>query len=186
MKRISFILLTLFLSLSVFAKQPEKGYRGFFDWSNSLENYDLTPVGRVTDYYTGFSTSHGYQITPWAFTGIGFDLEYFSTGNQFIAAPFFNFRSDFKFSIFTPFADVRIGYNCTDGGGLYFSPSVGYRFNWGRKTGINLGVGLTLKGRKTDIYDFTHGPDYGGTFGDYLGKKTNYQTFFSFRVGIDF
>ena len=184
MKRIVLILFSILLSLGAFAKQPQRGYRGFVDWSNSIRSYKMNEVVRGTDYYTGFSTSHGYQINPWIFTGVGFDLEYFSTGNKFITAPFFDFRSDLKFNWFTPFADVRIGYNFTNGG-VYFSPSIGYRFNWGRKAGINLGIGLTLKGYKSDIIDISYYPEIGWSE-EYRGTERRVDTFFSFRIGFDF
>lgn len=86
---------------------------------------------------------------------------------------------------FTPFAEVRLGYNLTDDGGVYFSPNIGYRFNWGRKTGVNVGVGLTLQGVKTNIYEVTSQPgDY--WIMDYKGVRHDCRVCFSFRVGIDF
>ena len=120
------------------------------------------------------------------FTGAGFDLEYFSIGNDFIIAPYFDLRSDLKFNRFTPFADIRIGYSCTDGGGVYFSPSIGYRFNWGRKVGVNIGAGLTLKGYKRDIVDIGYHPDLGGWVGEFMGTEKRVETLFSFRIGLDF
>lgn len=186
MKKFVLILFLIPLSFAISAKQPQKGYRGFVDWSNSIRSYELNGIGRTSDYFTGFSTSHGYQINSWIFTGIGFDLEYFSTGNEFIISPFFDLRSDLKFHIFTPFADIRLGYSCTDGGGIYFSPSIGYRFNWGRKFGINVGIGLTLKGYKMDILDIEYYPELGWWGVNYMGTERKMATFFSFRIGFDF
>lgn len=186
MKKIVLILFLVPLSLTAYAKQPQKGYRGFLDWSNSIRSYEWNGKGRTSDYYTGFSTSHGYQINPWFFAGVGFDLEYFSTGQNYIIAPFFDFRTDFKFNQFTPFADVRIGCSNTDGKGVYFSPSIGYRFNWGRKVGINVGIGLTLKGYKMDIIDLEYNPENGCWDGEYIGTERRMETLFSFRLGFDF
>lgn len=186
MKKIVVFLLLIPLSIAVLAKQPQRGYRGFVDWSNSIRSYDWTGKGRTYDYFTGFSTSHGYQINSWIFTGIGFNLEYFSIGQQYIIAPFFDLRSDLKFHKFTPFAELRIGYSCTDGGGVYFSPSIGYRFNWGRKVGVNVGIGLTLKGYKRDIIDIEYYPDLGWWDGEYKGREKGFETLFSFRIGLDF
>lgn len=186
MKKFILILFIVPISFALNAKQPQRGYRGFVDWSNSIRSYEFNGVGRISDYYTGFSTIHGYQINPWIFTGVGFDLEYFSTGRDFIIAPFFDVRSDLKFNKITPFADVRIGYNYTDGKGVYFSPSLGYRFNWGRKVGVNLGIGLTLKGYKADIIDIEYNPGLGGWGVEYIGTERRVETLFSFRIGIDF
>ena len=174
--------------LGCYARQPQRGYRGFIDWSNDIQSYK-TYFGNLTEYYTGVSTSHGYQIVPWIYTGIGGVFEYCKKGPEYIFAPFFDVRSDLKFGDFTPFVDARIGYNFThhgDGlnitpqnGGIYFSPNIGYRFNWGRKIGINLGIGLTLIG-----YSGRYNWDY--TTGNYLGIKNGVDTHFSFRVGFDF
>lgn len=186
MKKFILILFLVPLSCAIYGRQPQRGYRGFIDWSNSINSYVINGLGRTSDYYTGFSTSHGYQINPWIYSGLGFDLEYFPTGQDYIIAPFFDLRSDLKFLFFTPFADIRIGYNCTDGGGIYFSPSIGYRFNWGRKVGVNIGAGLTLKGYKRDIIDMEYHPELGWWDGEYIGTERRVETFFSFRIGFDF
>lgn len=188
MKRFSILLFLMITILSVNARQPQQGYRGFLDWSNDITSY-TTNIGGFTEYYTGISTSHGYQINPWLYTGAGIVFEYYKAGPSYILAPFFEARADLIFGIFTPFVDARIGYNfTTDGtritltaedGGVYFSPKVGYRFNWGRKVGIDVGLGLTLIGYKGRyLWD-------SGT-GQYLGVKNGCDTFFSFSVGFDF
>ncbi len=94
-------------------------------------------------------------------------------------------RADFKLGKFTPFVDARIGYSLTDGGGIYFSPSIGYRFNWGRKLGINVGVGATIKGNKHDLFGETISPE-GYTIYVKTGSYRDHESYFSFRVGIDF
>ncbi|HAP29992.1 MAG TPA: hypothetical protein DCR26_07700, partial [Porphyromonadaceae bacterium] len=44
------------------ARQPSRGYRGFLDWSNDIRTENTGLNGeKETLYYTGFSTSHGYQ-----------------------------------------------------------------------------------------------------------------------------
>ena len=80
---------------------------------------------------------------------------------------------------------MRLGYQFGQGGGIYFSPAVGYRFNWGRKVGINLGLGMTLAAYKREIYDITVVP---GEIFDikYVGTEHPLKPYFSFRVGFDF
>ena len=191
MKRIIFILLALSFSMGVFAKQPQRGYRGFIEWSNGIRSYE-TWIGSSTDYFTGISTSHGYQIIPWVYAGVGVDFEVNKEENWtcYILAPFFDVRSDMKFGKFTPFVDARIGYNFSnDGGGVtitskeggvYFSPHIGYRFNWGRKIGVNIGLGLTLIGYD-GRYQHIITPS-----GPAIGGKGGCDKYFSFRLGIDF
>ena len=76
-------------------------------------------------------------------------------------ALFGNVRGDWKFGQFTPFGDLRIGYTSFEGGGLYFSPAVGHRFNWGRKAGLNVGIGLKLISARINnfrsVYDEENG-----------------------------
>ena len=117
--------------------------------------------------------------------GAGLGLEKCTRYDFWLAPVFVHARTDQQLGRFTPFAEVRLGYNLTDDGGVYFSPNIGYRFNWGRKTGVNVGVGLTLQGVKTNIYEVTSQPgDY--WIMDYKGVRHDCRVCFSFRVGIDF
>ena len=168
------------------ARQPSRGYRGFLDWSNDIRTENTGLNGeKETLYYTGFSTSHGYQFNPWLYVGAGLGLEKCTRYDFWLAPVFVHARTDQQLGRFTPFAEVRLGYNLTDDGGVYFSPNIGYRFNWGRKTGVNVGVGLTLQGVKTNIYEVTSQPgDY--WIMDYKGARHDCRVCFSFRVGIDF
>jgi hypothetical protein len=84
-------------------------------------------------------------------------------------ATFLNVRYDRSFNKFRPFGDIRIGYAqvgyalSDDTSGIYFSPTIGHRFDCGRKFGVNIGAGLTVESRK------------GGS-----------DTFFTLRAGVDF
>ncbi len=188
MKRLIISIFTLVIfSLGLYARQPERGYRGFIDWSNTLRSDKVwLGTGRYTTYYTGISTTHGAQLNNWLFIGGGIDFEHYSDQDSNLFTPFIEGRADLLFGKFTPFGDIRIGYNLTNTGGIYFSPSIGYRFNWGRKMGINVGVGLSLIGYSLDRYDYTINPDgYYVITGPY-GKIHKCNAYFSFRIGIDF
>lgn len=187
MKRLFITLAALTaLTISTHARQPERGYRGFVDWNNSLRTSN-TPFGKSTEFYTGLSTSHGYQFNPLLFVGAGVDYEYCSSISSTICSFYLHGRTDLKFGHFTPFGDLRIGYNVASGGGFYLSPSVGHRFDLGRKVGINLGVGLTLQAYSIDMYDTPFYDDnYGWITANKIGTDRGCAAFFSFRVGIDF
>lgn len=187
---ISAIVATAFLAG---ARQPQRGYRGFLEWSSSVrsENFgDFYLDGefgfrRQTTFYTGLTTSHGYQIDPMFFIGAGLGMERCGSLGNWVAPVFVEGRADFEFGKFTPFADIRFGANLAEGFGVYFSPSIGYRFNWGRKMGVNIGAGLTLAGYKAEHYE--------GTWFDkdsfemhYVGTRHHLRPYFSFRLGIDF
>lgn len=175
------------------ARQPQRGYRGFIEWSNNVrsERYanlvSATSLSfyRQTQLYTGVTTSHGYQINPMFFVGAGLGMERHTTSDNWIAPVFVQSRLDLLLGRFTPFADIRLGANLSSGTGIYFSPSIGYRFNWGRKTGINIGAGLTLAGYKAHHYEGTwQGPDSFEL--QYIGTKRHVRAYFSFRLGLDF
>lgn len=192
MKRLLFILV-IFLSLAAEARQPSRGYRGFIEWSSSLrsEKFGLFDFNgnlytyRQNTFYTGLTTSHGYQIDSMFFIGAGLGMERCGSIVNWVAPVFLQGRVDLKFGKWTPFGDIRLGANMAEGVGMYFSPSIGYRFNWGRKMGVNIGAGLTLAGYRAEHYDVQSvGPDDFKL--QYVGTKHHVRPYFSFRVGIDF
>lgn len=186
-RQIIFLVLVIVSAMGCMARQPELGYRGFVDWSNSYREYNYS-VFHDKYFYSGLSTSHGYQCNPWLFVGAGLDWEHWwkEGFNDNIFAAFIQGRTDLKFGKFTPFGDVRLGFSMTDGGGVYFSPTIGYRFNWGRKAGLNIGLGLTLKGYTSDVYDVVVNPDGYWVAGEKIGTHHGANVFFSFRIGFDF
>ncbi|MDE5642226.1 MAG: hypothetical protein K2I56_01905 [Muribaculaceae bacterium] len=166
-------------------RQPHSGYRGFIDWSNDLRSDTFYGFPRQTSFYTGVTTSHGYQINSIFFAGAGIGAEHCSNLDNWIVPVFAEGRADFSFGAFTPFADIRLGANMAEGVGVYFSPSVGYRFNWGRKAGVNLALGMTLGGYKCELYNLVI-DDSGYTSLMYVGSERRARPYFTFRVGFDF
>lgn len=197
MKRTFITAAIVLTALSGAARQPERGYRGFVDWTNRIHRSSYYG-GHRTNYDFGISTSHGYQFNPWLFAGVGIDVGLKDTGwwsdpsihhydldNNFISI-FAEGRADLKLGKFTPFADVRLGWNACENGTIYFSPSIGYRFNWGRKVGINVGIGYTLDGYRYENYIEGQTPE-GITIYVPTGEYSNWsRSAFSFRVGVDF
>lgn len=175
------------------ARQPKRGYRGFLEWSNSVRSdkfgvidlYGNLNMERQGSFYTGFTTSHGYQINPMFFVGAGLGMERCGKLDNWVAPIFLQGRIDLKLGKFTPFGDLRLGANVAEGAGIYISPTIGYWFNWGRKMGVNLGAGLTLAGYRAEHYEGTMtGPDSYEI--QYVGTRRHIRTYFSFRLGIDF
>lgn len=204
MKRFIFAVCAIALtSVFCFALQPERGYRGFVDWTNRINHHTFAYKGD-TNFCPGISTSHGYQFNSWLFAGVGIDYSledcsydkyeedgkfhnhlHYDPSNYYLSI-FSDVRTDLIFGKFTPFADVRLGLNATSSGTVYFSPSIGYRFNWGRKVGINVGIGYTLDGYRYERYIIGTTPE-GLTIGIPTGEHYNYnQSSFTFRIGIDF
>lgn len=188
MKRIiTLVLLTV--ALSSFGRELAQGYRGFFDVNTSVRSHKYftspTATYRETVGFVGFSTSHGYQFNRNIFFGAGLDMEYNNTYSMWVIPFYFDFRTDLKFNRYTPFADIRLGYNLTDRCGVYFNPTVGYRFDWGMRCGLNVGIGLTVQNYKYEKFDFSGRPETGHNF-IYIGPARGNKLYFSARLGIDF
>ena len=194
MKRTIFLLLTIIAFANVSeARQPGQGYRGFLEWSSCVRSdnfgvFDLNgnlKMERQGSFYTGFTTSHGYQINPMFFIGAGLGMERCANLDNWVVPVFIQGRIDLKFGKFTPFGDLRAGANIAEGVGAYISPTIGYRFNWGRKMGVNIGAGLSLAGYKVEHYEGSMtGPDSYEI--QYVGTRHHIRPYFSFRLGIDF
>lgn len=176
------------VALAMGAREPQRGYRGFVDWSNDVTQWKVWSDEKAeTFYYTGMQTSHGFQFNPHLFLGAGLGVEYCKKDGSYIVPLFLDVRTDQKFGKFTPFADLRIGCSMSEGFGEYVSPTIGYRFNWGRKVGINVGVGATIKGYHLEMYEMDPVMDSEGYWiMKYLGKEHRTRLSFAFRVGIDF
>ncbi len=189
MRRIFITMILAAVTLMASARQPERGYRGFAEWNNSITSYEFyywTGEKSETCYFSGISTSHGFQFNPNFFLGAGLSIEHSRKYNGYILPVFIQARTDQKFGKYTPFGDLRAGFSLTDGGGPYLSPSVGYRFNWGRKCGVNISAGLTLKWSHVDEYDIAQTPDGEGWYVTDVKTRFDSKAFFSFRIGIDF
>lgn len=194
MKRIIFLFLLFIALVQVSsARQPKRGYRGFIEWSSSVrsDNFGIIDMHgnlkteRQSSFYTGFTTSHGYQINHILFIGGGLGMERCGRLNNWVAPVFIQGRADMKFGKLTPYGDLRLGANIAEGVGAYISPTIGYRFNWGHKMGINFGAGLTLAGYKAEHYEGTWmGPDSYEI--QYINTRHHIRPYFSFRLGIDF
>lgn len=198
MKKIFLILgIVLVCVASAEAKEPQRGYRGFFDWDNSIGTTDYFDNstgegGRKTMWYFGLlNTTHGYQFNNHVFVGAGFLIS-LSEYLEGMVPVYLDFRYDCSFGKFTPYADLRGGMNFSDGPSLYLSPTVGYRFNWGRRANLNVGLGLTLRGIRDDVpvhtteyikKDPTH---YNSV--DVVHYKVHHQIdpLLTIRIGIDF
>lgn len=143
---------------------PE-GYRGFADFSYTLGVGDW---GKNHDRL-GIMTSHGCQIAPQFFAGVGVGFNYYFDGrDELCSLPVFaHFRSDILPQEITPYVDLRVGYSFIDVEGVYVSPSVGCRFELSDNIGLNIGVGYTMQQAK------------------FVGGKHNCGGL-DFRFGIDF
>lgn len=173
-----FIMMCAAAFATSFACEPQQGYRGFAEVDASFGRTDEDGI-----YYGGISTSHGYQINKSIFAGAGLEVAGGFPGTM--VPVFAQFRYDRAFGKFTPFGDIRLGYNIAGNGGLYFSPTIGYRLNWRRKANINIGIGMTLLDHLSDKVKYEQ---VEGRFNvtTVPGKDHKPYLLFAFRLGFDF
>ena len=152
----------------------QQGYRGFADFSYTLGVGDW---GKDHDRI-GIMTSHGYQIAPQFFAGVGAGFNYYFNGHdELCSLPVFaHFRSDILNNEITPYIDLRVGYSLIDVKGVYINPSIGCRFELTDDIGLNVCIGYTMQQSEFVLIDYNY---------DYLVKKKNCGGI-DFRFGIDF
>lgn len=121
-------------------------YRGFFGLSCVVDDEydDNTSVS--------FYMSHGCQIIPYVYVGIGVGGIHWTRYDEWSVPLFVNARGElhrlFKKN-FSPYVDMKLGYSFGDVDGFYFSPSVGCHFYFGHSTkGISLGIGYVGIGKR--------------------------------------
>ena len=148
-KKLCLVLTAFILSLSVTAAEPQKGYRGFVDANVDL-SFDRGGYGNnTTTVFYGISTSHGYQFNSHFFLGAGlmYERNHPYPHNWFGSFPIFlQARTDWKLGRLPLYGDLRVGGVILGEYRFFVSPTVGYRLNLGRKSNLNFGIGMNLRG----------------------------------------
>ncbi len=116
------------------------GYRGFIDFGYSVGVGDFGE-GRVE-----FSTTHGYQIIPYLFLGVGVGVAYYHDSDLLEIPLFADIRASIPASrVCQPFLDWKIGYTVYDADGFYMCPSIGCRFALSNMAGASVSIGYTYQ-----------------------------------------
>lgn len=184
MKRLILISLMTVFTFVTNAQELRRGYRGFIDWTGSIAPMEYTLENRKTAFFTGASTSHGFQFNRNFYLGAGFGIENSSKFHHWTAPLFAEAHTDQYWGKLTMFGSMRIGINCFDGGGFYLSPTIGYRQHIFKKLNANFGIGLTLISLNNPKFKREFGSNQQSTVFAWTEHKP--KLFFSFRVGIDF
>lgn len=174
MKKFFFIACLLLGSVATFA-QRDLGYRGFVDLGGGI---GITPGTR---FMLGLSTVHGYQAAPFLFVGVGIaanDIAWkekgrYETENDGIVVPVFgDIRLDMGAGKFSPFIDLRGGYDFICGNGLYLNPSIGVHYAKSDNFGFNLSIGYDHQATENEF--------------EWEGKTKKSLGYLSLKFGIDF
>lgn len=160
----------------------KSGYHGFFEVNGG---YDFINDANVV---FGAMTSHGYQLSPYFYMGVGAEFDFYAIEAASIPV-FAHLRTTIINRKVSPYIDLRGGYSFGFCNGLYIDPSVGIRFGFGKHhAGFNIGVGYTIQ--RTRIQGYVDSSDISGM---YLGS--NERVYFStigylktprLRISFDF
>lgn len=151
MKRLSFLLIALFVIMQSYSQNRTKGYRGFVD----LNTHFGIAETDVSSMY-GITTTHGYQITPHIFVGAGIGFNYvnntdntgspYSTPNDYMIPFYADFRATLLNNKITPYFDLKLGGHAKyiDGIGYYANPSIGVSFLISPKYALNFAGSILI------------------------------------------
>ncbi len=131
------LFLVVFCALPMCAQSVEKGYRGSVEGGYAVNTGSTFGIN-----WTEINTIHGYQATPNLFVGAGVGFHFMPELKkaEIDGRPHWKRESkmeipvfaDFKWIILkkkvTPFVDLRLGHNVSNGSGMYTSVGAGCRF----------------------------------------------------------
>lgn len=176
---------------------PQRGYRGFVE-SESYFFPDLSFMsgegGGSSDFWTGVSTSHGYQLNPHLYVGAGMSCvwilsdrdNYHSTAKVKYLPLYANLRTDLRFGEFTPFADLRMGWNMLHNGSFSGALTLGYRINWGKPVSLNIAIGVNMRGYREKDYDSGWNEEEGPWSRPNGKYRTGNDVLPTIRLGVEF
>lgn len=104
------------------------------------------------------STTHGYQINPNYFVGMGISWQYHFLAHvpDVKTTPVFvDFRANLNRKRISPFIEAKVGYSVEHTKGVYLAPAAGIRFGLHKNMAFFVSLGYTAQGykyRKEDIY----------------------------------
>lgn len=145
MRKQAFLVILLNLSVGIYAQNHSNlkpGYKGTVEQSTYIVIEDLN----LRDIMFDLTTSHGYQISPYIYTGIGTGAFIAPDLYYVIGIPFFaHIKGTLIDGRVTPFADLKGGIVLTSQNPMWFiAPTIGYRFGLGKRLGINVGIGYAF------------------------------------------
>lgn len=197
MRRLLFICnVLLFACTASLAQAIEKGYHGLVEAGYSLVYFGSSST-KVN--WGEINTVHGYQATPNLFVGAGVGFHFVpevkdgDIGGKphwkrdgSMEIPLF---ADFRWTILnkrvTPFIDLRLGHDLTNGSGMYQCLNIGCRFALKNNYAINAMIALdSHKLKFQQLYSVKTGKyDYEWNYRDVTDES---QQGLVLRVGFEF
>ena len=195
MKKILSLLSIAFFSItSVDAQVIETGYHGFIEGAYSIEVNGAT----LAMNWPEINTIHGYQATPNLFVGAGLGFHFMPELKEGMidGVPAWKIDSkmeiplfaDFRWTILnkgvTPFVDLRLGHNLSNGSGLYGAIGAGCRYALKSKHAIYALASYTIHKLVYDQSYMVSGRGY-----SYTWKYRDFEEYLhaiSIKVGFEF
>ena len=151
------LLLALFGPLELSAQEygVNKGYKG------SVELGFAAGAGTVGHNRGEFIHVSGYQFNKWLSVGVGVGIQVWQVTQQVTLPLFIDIESIFMEKTISPYVNLRTGYcwglsqdEMLPKDGVYFSPTVGFRWGISYKMALKLGVGYLMQ--SSDILQNYH------------------------------
>ena len=144
------VIIAIILAITSFCAQAQtlegNRYKGALDFMISPGNDGV--FYKFNTFSFGLLNTHGYQINPYVFVGVGIGIQYHCMKNfeNSISVPIYsNVRFNFTQSKTSPYFDLKGGYSIYEIEGLYLSPSFGLRFGLNNNMAANLQVGYSAQ-----------------------------------------
>lgn len=152
-KRIIGLLVSCCFALFSFAESGHGEYPVLKGYKGSAEVGFAAGAGDAGHNRMEVLVVNGYQFNRWLSAGIGTGIQAWQVTQQVTLPLFADFEATFMQKTIAPFADLRIGYcfgltydDVIPKDGVYFSPTVGFRWGMGRNIALKLGVGYLMQG----------------------------------------
>ena len=142
-----------------------RGYRGFVSLG-----YTLDPEDYYSTFALDFTTTHGYQCSPYIFVGAGIGVsrihyawEFFGMDSDWLEEEeedvtfvpvYFDLRTTFLRNWVSPYVDIKAGYAFGDTNYSYYNPTAGVHFGFRKGLGLNIGLGYVAYGDAFDGLNF--------------------------------
>lgn len=157
MKKVILLFISWIIALSAFTQPSKEGLTVQKGYKGSIETGFAAGAGEVGHNRGEFLLVNGYQFNPWFSAGIGTGIQVWQVTQQVTLPLFANFETTFMQETISPYADLRLGYcwglskdEVLPKDGIYFSPTVGFRWGMNNHTALKLGVGYLVQGSKIE------------------------------------
>ena len=155
MKKLLFFFAVSIAAITAVAQQTTKEYTTQKGYKGSVEVGFAAGSGDYAHNRGEFLIINGYQFNPYLSVGIGTGIQVFEVSKDVTMPLFADIEATFLQKTISPFVDIKVGYCWAlskdiflPKEGVYFSPTIGFRWGMNQCTVLMLGVGYLVQGSK--------------------------------------